>query len=174
MSTMTLNDFYRTLVVRVFERIVIYGFKKRGVLYYRDNSETRAAIQFQKSRRSTSELSLFTINISVICIPLLDPEIDDLKKMGGNEGHMRWRLGDFLDPPFDKWWELKTTTDIAALADELASLIIDHVIPLLDKYSKMNSIIQLWDSGASPGISEMQRNRYLAELEDNQQVNPSQ
>jgi hypothetical protein len=121
-------------------------------------------IEFQKSDKSSADRALFTVNLGFVCGELLDPERADIRNSSVVDAHLRTRLGLLLDPPNDTWWELTSSTDSASLGSELSRLLIVRALPYLEMYGNKRALVALWESGKSPGLTAVQRSRYLSEL----------
>jgi hypothetical protein len=141
------------------------GFVRRHrTLRARANGNV-AIINFQKSDQSSDDRILFTVNLGVVCGALLD-----LHKVGENrvdvvDAHLRTRLGMLLDDPGDRWWGISESTDLEGLRAELSRAITEKAVPYLQTYSQTHALAALWHSGKSPGLTAVQRARYLAQLE---------
>jgi len=88
-----------------------------------------------------------------------------LQKADVTDAHLRLRLGWLLPDPGDKWWELTLETDVGLLAKELAELLVTKAIPYLEGFLSTDVLIELWESGRSPGLTDVQRARFLSGLE---------
>lgn len=141
-----------------------HGYRRSGALFRKIAKGNCAIIQFQRSRSNSGAHLKFTVNTSVVCGALLSdwqPPIDRAREM---DGHLRNRLGFFLTPPRDTWWEIGADTDAARLIGEVASHIEAHAVPYLDSHLSTEALVALWRSGKAPGITKVQRDRYLAVL----------
>lgn len=155
---------YDVVVRDVFRELVKFGFKKKKSFFWKEGSESRTIVEFQKSQRSTKENIFFTLNLSIIYKVLLDSEFDNIERMRGHDGHVFWRIGDFLSPRVDKWWIIDDNVNVAAVSAEIASVLTEDAMPTLDTYSTVESVLKLWKSGVSPGVSEKRRLEYVTEI----------
>lgn len=48
-----------------------------------------------------------------------------------------YRLGQFMDPSGDKWWDVRADTDPAALTDELCDLLSTYALPWFESYESL-------------------------------------
>jgi hypothetical protein len=140
------------------------GFERRGKVIRAMSDGNAQIIEFQKSDKSSDRRIIFTVNIGVVCGDLLDTERTDVNRAEGIDAHLRNRLGMLLAPPSDKWWELSESTDLDALARELSALILSKAVPYLGRFKSADDLIALWESGVSPGLTAIQRSRFLSEL----------
>ncbi|WP_309665640.1 DUF4304 domain-containing protein [Tabrizicola sp.] len=155
---------YKAVSNLVYASLHENGFAKRGRVFWKDLADVRHLAEFQKSQKSTKDRIFFTMNVSTVVKALLDPEIDDLDKMHGHEGHLYWRLGDFLSPQEDKWWAVDQNSDPYQIAQEISSILSSIVLRKLEQYSTVRAIVDLWSSEGYPPISDKRRKQFLAEL----------
>ena len=123
-----------------------------------------AIINFQRSRWNSSESIAFTVNLSVVCGLLLDPDRVSVKTAKEYEGHLRKRIGWFMPDRRDKWWEISCATKAVVISADIANLIVQTAVPYLERHVRTEDLVDLWKSGESPGISEHLRVKYLATL----------
>ena len=71
-----------------------------------------------------------------------------------------------METRHDTWWQLTTSTDCAALARELSVLLLARAVPYLEQYMNTGALIALWESGQSPGLTDVQRSRFLIEIKE--------
>lgn len=161
MKLLVAQPVYRSFLQELSKTLSPFEFRKSGERFYRDTCQSRSIIQFQKSRSSTADEILFTANIAQVYFALLDPDYDDVSKITGSDGHIRWRMGDFLEQKHDKWWQIGPETEIKILTKEIVEIITIRVLPRLNEFLTEESILKLWKTGASPGISKMQRDKYV-------------
>jgi hypothetical protein len=65
---------------------------------------------------------------------------------------------------YDKWWVAQSLTDATAIGDELAASIQKWGLPALKALSSPGALVQLWQTGVSPGLTAMERERCLKKL----------
>jgi hypothetical protein len=125
-----------------------------------------AIVEFQRSAANDDSLIRFTLNLGIVSGKLFnawDPEAD-LGRVGASEAHLRERIGFFLKPPTDHWWTLTDVTDAEMVAAEVATLLVDAALPYLNGYGADENLLALWRTGRSPGLTEGQRQRFMALL----------
>ena len=88
----------------------------------------------------------------------------DPGKVGASEAHLRERIGFLLQPSSDHWWVLTAATDARVVANEVAASVVEAGLPYLNAYGTDESLLALWQSGRSPGLTERQRLRFMALL----------
>lgn len=157
---------YRAIVDSFLIDLKDAGYRRRGNLFWKDNADVRFLIEPQRSQKSSETDIVFTINISIVVKALLDPEIENLEKMRAYEGHLFWRVGDFISPKEDKWWTVGGEIDSSMISQEISHLISEEILPEIEKYSSVNAIISLWNSSSSPRMSDKRRVDLLRELKN--------
>ena len=96
-----------------------------------------------------------------------------LEKASPWAGHLRERIGWLTPERMDKWWDISEDTDVEALASEISGLVAEKGAPYLLQYADKDSLIALWESGRSPGLTETQRLRYLEKFSGSEKSNGS-
>lgn len=140
------------------------GFRKQGYNFIKIVNGNAAIIDFQRSQSNTMERVSFTINVAVVCGCLLDPEGLPLEESKSYDGHIRSRVGMLSFDGPEKWWGISLSTDKQVLANEVAEVVCRDVLPWLRLYLDERSLVDLWNSEQSPGLTETQRLRYLSKL----------
>lgn len=143
------------------------GFRQRGSTYWKACGDNLALIGFQKSLGSQASHILFTVNLGIVSgrlgrSPSARP--GNAQGMSLSESHWSQRLGQLLPESTDKWWILEPTTDVARLAAEINSALQNLALPALEKYCSDSALRDLWISGVSPGLTNVQRLMYLLVL----------
>jgi hypothetical protein len=147
------------------EALSPFGYKKSGQILRKVVGDNVAIIEFQKSRDSNSAEIRFTINLAIVCGRLLDPERISLTKAKAMDGHFRIRIGEVLPVNDDLWWNVVADSDGGALAGEISNALIKYAVPNLEPYLDSRELLALWKSGSSPGLTDVQRLRYISEME---------
>lgn len=138
------------------------GFKRKGANFVLSSDVSALIIQVQKSTSGSSDAPRLTVNLGVAC-GLLIPG-GDAKKAKLEESHLRLRIGSLLPERPDKWWTLRTEADAQRACLEVNTILIERALPYLRQYLEPEALLSLWESEESPGITEVQRIRYMAQL----------
>jgi hypothetical protein len=141
------------------------GFKKRGSNFLIDSSDNFGIISFQKSRHSSQEHLLFTIEIGVCSKKLLDflnPRF--LNKPSIENCHWRERIGFLMKEPHDHWWKIDELTDLDNVYSEIQELLLQKGVPEIFKHISDENLERIWLSGTSNGLTEFERLIYLTSL----------
>ena len=159
-----LNSKFEALISDIAERLKSQGFERRGKVLRAMANHSAAILEFQKSDKSSDMQIVFTINTGVVCGDLLDTDRTNLRKSTIEHAHLRSRLGLLLEPAQDTWWDITASTDYDSLVNELSQLLAKCAVPYLEQYMHASALIALWETGKSPGLTAVQRSRYLSEL----------
>jgi hypothetical protein len=156
---------FKEMLSIVAKRLGDVGFRRKGNSFYLRVSSNWGIVNFQKSGKSTSEVILFTVNVGVASGVLLNffgfPESE-----APNIDQCQWRkrLGFFLPNPSDTWWRLDTKTSSTAIGEEIVDILLQLARPEMETYMSDTSLMRLWASGDSPGLTEVDRLRCLSVL----------
>lgn len=162
MGSTDLKTVFKNMVSTVATRLSVHGFAQRGLVLHKSAGNNVALVEFQLSDKTSKERVVFTVNLGIICGELSDGAVS--RKTSVMDAHLRQRLGFLLSERADKWWEITAQTNVIALANELSATIEEHALPYLDEYLDSRSLIALWESGKSPGLTAVQRTRLLDQL----------
>jgi hypothetical protein len=66
----------------------------------------------------------------------------------------------------DRWWTVSSPADARRVAAEISRGLSEFGLPALEKVSSTSDLLQLWESGQSPGLTRQQAARYAAELRE--------
>ena len=169
MTSTVPSEVFGQVVKTVAERLHPLGFLRRGTALRIMGPGACGLIEFQRSTKSSQGKLLFTVNLGIVCGDLLESGPTDLPKAKVTDAHVRLRIGMLLPNCPDKWWEITTSTDSDALAEEVADLVLSKAAPYIHHYLNTDSVVALWESGQSPGLTNGQRINLLAVLKAKRQ-----
>jgi Domain of unknown function (DUF4304) len=162
---MTPTVSFKELLSIMATRLGEAGFRRKGGSFYLREGGNWGVVNFQKSGKSTTDVILFTVNVGIASGVLLNfsglresdvPRIDQC--------HWRKRLGFFFAEPSDTWWRIDATASLSAIAQEIIGALLQLAIPEMKRYLSDASLLELWASGVSPGLTEVERLKYLSVL----------
>ncbi len=165
MASNVVEQHFKKIVDGVAIALKPARFVKRRMAFRHSVGGNTAIIEFQRSQPSSRDSIRFTLNAGVISGRLLEDWRPDASKAGSVDAQLRRRLGGFLPGAQDKWWTVEASTDPEMIVGEIAGVLTKSVAPFLLDYISDEALKSLWESGQSPGLTEGQRLRYLAELE---------
>lgn len=156
----------RLLREHIGPNLKLEGFSQSGQDFYLCQSGNGGIINLQKSQRSTAEEVVFTINLGIASSRLLEffrpgssrrkPVIEDC--------HWRKRLGFLLPENEDKWWIIDSETALEELGEQFRTYLryqgVPHILSLIGD----EALRDLWLSGDSPGLTDLQRLLNLSAL----------
>jgi len=154
---------YAEIVETVARRIAVAGFAKRGKVLRVVRDGNCGLIEFQKSTKSSKNKLFVTVNLGVVCGDLLEGGTK-LEKTTTIDAHLRLRIGMFLPQRRDKWWELAETKEAAGVASEIGELVHNKAVPFIEQHIANSSLLAMWESGVSPGLTDFQRLQFLEKL----------
>ena len=168
MKSTALKNEYEGVLRSVDSLLKSRGFKRRGQVFRLFSDGNCGIVEFQKSDKSSEDRLMFTINLGVVSGELLGADPATEKSLGSIDAHLRQRVGMLMPDRPDKWWVLESSTNAEALADELTNLLSERAVPFIQEYLSTDSLIALWEAGQSPGLTAVQRDRYLSALKRSQ------
>jgi hypothetical protein len=157
---------FAELVKRVGDFLQQRGFEGRGPVFFRVRAGNWALIALQKSQKTSADAIVFTVNVGVVSerlarffsIPLMPNRPPE-----AGEWHWRQRLGFLLPEGLDKWWTIKSNTRIEEVSREVERAL-ELALPEVEKHIRDEFLRDLWLTGRSPGLTEVQRLKNLAVL----------
>lgn len=155
---------YDSIVRELGSKLAPSGYRQRGKVLRRTCGGNLGVIEFQASTGNSMEVFRFTITIGVVCgaIPLSrNTAIENATIL---DSHLSMRLGELMPAARDIWWQLGDERSNVMLLDEVSGALDSYAVPFLEKYVETRELVMLWKSGKSPGLTAVQRNRYLARL----------
>ena len=164
MAGSALEERFDQVVDSVAATLTENGFSRRGRVFRFVRDGNCAVVEFQRSSPSTHDLIRFTLNAGVVCGALLDDGRAGATKARFIDAHLSERIGRFLPAPTDKWWDLGASNDLEATIAEINRLLKTKAVPYLKAHLTNSALVDLWESGKSPGLTEGQRQRNLKEL----------
>lgn len=163
---MNAASLYKALISRVAQTLRGRGFSKKGNCFFREAEGNWGLIGFQKSRKSSADEVVFTLNIGTCSGRLLRFFFQDWldQKPSIEICHWRERIGFLLPDRQDKWWTIKSSDSIDFLVAELNCHMVDVVFPSINQNLSDGQLCEEWLSGRSPGLTDIQRLMNLSVL----------
>jgi hypothetical protein len=153
-------------VMRVFAPALRHvGFSRKGKTFYHQEQGNWGLVDFQKSTKSTADQVLFTVNLGVASTRLLRFYAggQDVGTPALDQCHWRQRIGALLPHPEDKWWPIRAISVVDNL-EEVSDLLMRSGIPAIRKNIADEQLRDMWLSGVSPGLTDIQRLMHLTVL----------
>jgi hypothetical protein len=156
------KNFKKVILDDLKDYLKLLGYKRSNTTFTLDTNELIYYIQVQSSQSSTSKVAKVTVNLGILSKHLLinsglQPDI----------GHCQWRfrLGNFLDKPTDKWWIIDSLNTAKSASKEIIGLIENKVLKEWKVIKSTNDLREIWITGRCTGITDKARLIYLNELE---------
>ncbi len=150
MAFATTQEAYASLLRdHIAPALRLLGFKGSGASFTADQEGVLVNLGFERSRWGDRRETLIAVNLTVASIddwarartafPFLP------SRPATNEGYLEhlfgtgaWqdRVGSLMPGRRDRWWTLRTSTDLASLAEEIVSAIRDYGMPAIAKQVK--------------------------------------
>lgn len=141
-----------------------YGFSLQGNTFIIKENSNYGLINFQKSRKSKNDIVIFTINIGVISNRLIDYFSLNIESPSIEDCHWRQRIGFLLKKNNDKWWQIDQGTNVDELYIEIKEYLTSYAISAIKENMHDENLVNLWLSGKSPGLTDIQRLLNLSAL----------
>ncbi|MBE7448008.1 MAG: DUF4304 domain-containing protein [Kofleriaceae bacterium] len=153
---MTLDAVFRSaLRERVQPFLKQSGFSKKHSTFMRMKPEVVHLVSVQKGRKSTAGEISIAVNLGVASVRLLRRSERDPLATTIEECQWRRRLtGESKEEP---WWTLRDLRSAQTVSDEVAAALRVCGLPILDELSTDAALRDLWLSGQSPGLTDVQR-----------------
>jgi hypothetical protein len=159
------DDAYRLLVARLTTALKPKGFAGKGGSFLLERGGNLLVVGLQKSQTSSRESISCTVNLGVASGRLL--RFFSVQRVPGqvpSACHWTERLGFLLPGSADRWWTLETRTDPSPVIQDLEESLLSSGLPALEEVQHDEALKALWMSGRSPGLTDLQRLKYVAVL----------
>lgn len=137
------------------------GFKRKANLFSRQSEDVIHLIQLQGSSGNVLGAANHTVNVAV-WVPALAPDVNP--SISG--AHWSVRLGTLCPERTDLWWNSSSEESMNRAALDIAKRVRDCAIPALAALPNARTLLALWRSGVSPGLTRIQADRYARTLEE--------
>lgn len=157
---------YKSVVTDLAKVLKSHGFRKKHATFKLDHDGNVIIVSFQRSPWNRQNELKFTVNLGILSVRLFALEdyhgrtLDSAREY---QCHLRERLGFLMPNRHDKWWDGASVVEDGA-SDEIIGLLENKALPYLKSHASDAALIRLWQSGQSPGLTEKQADRHLAEL----------
>jgi hypothetical protein len=141
------------------------GFHAAGMLLQRELAEVVQLVELQCSQEANQAQLSVTVNLGVYAPMLVDAGIREYIRPSIPQAHWRERLGILMPERRDKWWTIEDASQAAAAGADIAASVQAYGLAPLTKIGDLAALRRIWETGASPGLSDYQRRRHLERLE---------
>lgn len=156
---MRASELYKELIKEISSFLKSKGYSRKANCFYLRQGKNWGLLDFQKSRKSTVDEVLFTINLGVSSSRLQEFFAPDLLEQKPSIEDCQWRerVGSLLPEHQDKWWLVQGNETFDSLVNEIKSCLVEIAIPELEQHLSDEKLGSVWSSGNSPGLSDIQR-----------------
>ncbi len=150
---------FKNLITEAYFLLKKFGFKKRKETFYLLQDDNWGLINFQTSQKSCQSEIIFTLNVGIMsrrlyqfleskALPDFPPLLDC---------HLQQRAGILLPERGDKWWLLNANHSTKDCFTQIKTALEKWITPYLQKNMTDSNLIELWEDGTSPGLTEFGR-----------------
>lgn len=159
-------DIFKNLIKELSPLLKGIGFTKKGNNFYLQSNKNYGIVNLQKSRNSTKEDVIFTINFGVYSNVLgqLLYGYNDLSKPEVEECQWESRVGDFMPDSPDYWWSVNMSDNFNDVVSNVMGKVQSIVVPELNKRLSDEGLINCWMNESYAGTTEIGRFKYLTTL----------
>ena len=162
---MTDPSLFRHFVAPLRSALKVEGFSGSSTLFQRLSSDVVHLVQLQRSRYPAPATMKVRVNLAVwvnALAPVRAGRPDPPDEPGA---HWRDGLGSLMQPRRDHWWSFSDVVEAQHAGKEATVLLLSAAMPVFRSLPNAFAVRDLWRTGASPGITEFQRLKYLERLE---------
>ena len=156
---MGLAEWKKLVTVPVAAMLKRRGFRKSGLIFTAARNDVVLMVGLQSSQSSTKDQLKITCNLGIWVEQLARWPKPDIWAC-----HWDKRIGHFLPAPTDYWWTCSNDESASQAGQEIATLLEDRALPEMESLASVSALKSLWSAGRSPGLTELQRQRYLTQL----------
>jgi Domain of unknown function (DUF4304) len=153
------------IVDRIVEALRAFGFSRRGKrTVVSEQGDVLWLVELQKSKKSTGNELVFTINLGVYSLLLAKRLGQSDRRPEVADCHWTQRLGVLSGELEDKWWDVSDVFEATNVGEEITRLLKNYALPTFARLGSTAALRALWQTGQCPGLTEYQRNEYLKVL----------
>ncbi len=161
-----MHPFSKILSAVLYQKLRPLGFRLKHLTFISDESDVFSLINLQSSSKTTKDVLVVTLNLGVYSKTIAEMLGEPKKEPDIWDCHWRRRIGHLLPKSTDMWWEIHNQSEAESTASEFASLLELYGIQALEEVSSTNMLLESWRHHISPGLMDVQRDRYLALFEE--------
>lgn len=149
--------------------MIAKGYTPQRRAFRRELKGNWVVVTVQHSTRTPlhNDASRFTLNLGILCTrvaqyfeaqrPQPVPDFDSC--------HVKFRLGDFLNEPYDVWWEVGVSPAADSdVAKAIGQLLFSIALPQIELLADDAALRDLWLAGRAPGLTDFERLMNLSAL----------
>lgn len=141
-----------------------HGYCAAGTLFQRELAQVVHLVELQSTQEEGAAHIAVTVNLGVFAPALVDADIREYIRPSIPQAHWRERIGILMPQRRDRWWSIENAAQAAAAGAEIAVCVEQYGLPPLARIPDIAALRRIWETGASPGLSDYQRRRHLERL----------
>jgi hypothetical protein len=157
---MATSDLESTITSRIEQVLSAAGFKRHRFGFERKVGNVLHLVALQSSQSSTASRLRTTINLAVWAPDLAEPNA----KPDIWSAQWRERIGKLMPQAQDHWWTVSSLKEAEQAAQQISEALVGPGLSALDRISSTSDLLQLWETGHSPGLTQMQAAKYANKL----------
>jgi hypothetical protein len=157
-------DLTKAILAEVQAQLKPLGFRKTGSTFTRDRGAVVQIANIQKSTTSDSTHIKVTVNLALWVKALAPIRAGVPDKEDVWSAHWRVRIGEVGPERKDVWWSAASKAEAEFVGRQLAARLITFGLPQMEELSSPAALICLWQTGVGPGLTGVERERYLKKL----------
>lgn len=160
-------EYTKLILSKMYDLLRPLGYRKRGQLFEKANSELVYLIGLQKSIYNTQQEIRATVNLAIWIKSLTPIRGGKPEKPNVWGAHLRYRIGNFLPSQNDKWWMVRSHDDAKKTGEDISKKLQKYALPEFDEFLTISDIINLWRKGIGPGLTDYEVKTHLKKLNAN-------
>jgi len=157
---MSTPEFTKIILNQIHQVLKPAGFRKTGSTFSAGRDDVVLFVQLQSSSKTTNLKLVATVNLAVFSCTIAK-KVGNTRKPNLLDAQWQERIGLIMEERGDKWWEIGSNEEALEVGEEIARVLIEAALPQFHGISSNDGLKKLWETGASPGLTEYQRLQYL-------------
>jgi len=158
------QQFAKIILKEFAEVLKPESFRRKGNRFFHEGPDAILWIEMQKSRDSTDDRFVFTINLGAFVPKLARTLGDMIREIDILNGHWNARLGCLLPFPGDRWWEVRSDEQASQTGMEVASLVKRYGLPALNQAGSITGLAVYFETGLGVRYAGSRRDELHAAL----------
>jgi hypothetical protein len=148
------------LVVRDLDLVFReFGFRRNGSTYRKHLNGNSVIVALQRDSRAPANTLRFTIDLGITSSRVLsffNEDFDSGDRVDITDSCWRERIGAVFGSD-DIWWTVTSEAEAETIAEEIRATLERDTLPFLIEIASDERLRDIWRTGRSPGLTELQR-----------------
>ncbi len=158
---MSADQYLKKILASLNEALRGKGFRKKAATFWRERDGLIHLVNLQQSQASTLASVRVTVNLAVVCRPILSAWEPPFSVWSGQ---WKARIGSLMVPPSDKWWQIDSMADAERTATEIRAILDERALPELEAINTVEKLTEQLQAGTVRGVTAIERQRHLERL----------